>query len=88
MLDELHPTARSLAASWLAHTNPDKVKMPTDIDPAIARAFYLGSGCTVSVRCSGGRGSLPRTSGRRPVGPRMCRRDLRAVSSSNGRRDA
>ena len=42
MLDELHPTARSLAASWLAHTNPDKVKMPTDIDPAIARALLLG----------------------------------------------
>ena len=48
MLSELHPVARSLATSWLAHTNPDKVKMPTDIDPAITRAFYLGIECTLS----------------------------------------
>lgn len=48
MLDELHPIARSLAMSWLAHTNPGTVKMPTDIPPHIARAFYLGIQCTLS----------------------------------------
>ena len=48
MIDELHPIARSLATSWLAHTNPETVKMPTDIDPASARAFYLGVQCTLA----------------------------------------
>lgn len=48
MLEELHPIARSLATAWLAHTNPGTVTMPTDIDPVIARAFYLGIECTLS----------------------------------------
>lgn len=48
MLEELHPIARSLATAWLAHTNPGTVEMPTDIDPAAARAFYMGIECTLS----------------------------------------